>query len=66
MNNDYCSCGNPKYPDASCCDECWNRGAAYDERYNDPWRCSCGKYKEAADASMCRQCWDKQRAYGDR
>ncbi len=66
MNNEYCSCGNPKYADASCCEECWNRGSVYDERNaKDPWKCSCGQTKEASDASMCRRCWNKQRAYCD-
>lgn len=61
-----CSCGRSKYFDADCCETCWNKGRAYDERSsNDPNYCQCGNPK-ISDACLCDDCWNKQSAYGDR
>lgn len=65
MNNSRCQCGRAKYSDAICCNKCWDKGRAYDERSsNDPNYCQCGSPK-IADASLCSECWDRQSAYGD-
>lgn len=62
--SEYCACGNSKYSDADCCEECWNKSRGYDEKSRDDSRfCKCGAPK-TADADMCRKCWNKQRPYG--
>lgn len=73
MSRDRCSCGKPKYPDADCCRDCWEKGAAYDDgrpsgvpsRRDDPNRCSCGKGKYP-DAPCCQDCWDRGSGWPDR
>lgn len=61
-----CSCGRGKHADADCCDACWNKGSAYDERRgNDNNYCSCGQPKYP-DASCCDACWNRGSGYGDR
>jgi hypothetical protein len=67
MSKTKCACGRGKYPDADCCQTCWNKQAGYDERSNighNSGQCQCGAGK-IADASMCDECWAKQSAYDD-
>ncbi len=59
-----CACGRGKYADMDCCETCFNKGAQYDERRQDPTRCACGAGK-VFDATMCDGCLSRQSAYDD-
>jgi len=66
MGSDYCRCGNPKYPDADCCEECWQESKSRSGETGEGECKYCGRPKETNDAAMCRRCWNKCRSHGDR
>lgn len=66
MGSDYCRCGNPKYPDADCCEECWRDSKVRSGEIDEADCPHCGRPKEARDAPMCSRCWNERRPYGDR
>lgn len=62
----YCSCGNPKYPDAMACEACWSRQAPYDER-NPNWKksrnpCPGCRGVLPVGADICQSCFEALRS----